>query len=61
MTRTAIKNLTSAQLIEELQHIAHFPHRYDNRVERKASIANELAARAQSPTLPTSIIVLEKD
>jgi hypothetical protein len=54
------KSMSSAQLVEELQRIAHFPHRYDNRVERKASIANELAARVQSPTLPTSIIVLEK-
>ena len=53
--------LSSAQLVEELQRIARFPHRYNNWVERKASIASELEARVQSPTLPTSIIVLESD
>jgi hypothetical protein len=55
------KSMSSVQLVAALEHIARFPHLYDNRVERKASIASELAARVNAPDVPTSIIVLETD
>jgi hypothetical protein len=58
------KSMNGVQLIAELQRIARFPHLYDNRIERKACIATELALRVQSPTEPTPllpIIVLESD
>jgi hypothetical protein len=55
------KSMNSVQLIAELERLARFPHLYDNRVERKACIATELALRVQAPEVPTSIIVLESD
>jgi transcription termination factor NusB len=55
------KSMDAPQLIAELERLARFPQLYDNVIERKASIAEELAARVQSPTVPTSIIVLETD
>lgn len=53
------KSMSGVQLIEELQRLARFPHHYDNRVARKACIAEELALRVRAPEVP--IIVLEAD
>ena len=55
------KSMTSPQLVAELAKIAKNPHHYDNRIERKASIATELALRVRAPEVPASIIVLESD
>jgi len=58
------KSMNGPQLLAELQRIARFPHHYDNSMKRKACIAEELALRVQSPTVPTPtlpIIVLEAD
>ena len=55
------KTMTSPQLLAELTRLARHPHLYDNTIERKASIASELAARVEAPEVPTSIIVLEAD
>jgi len=55
------KSMSPLQLLAELQRIARFPNHYDNRIERKACIATELALRVEAPTVPTSIIVLEAD
>jgi hypothetical protein len=55
------KTMSSVQLVAELERLARFPHLYDNRVERKACIATELALRVRAPNVPASIIVLESD
>jgi len=53
------KSMNSVQLVAELERLARFPHLYDNRVERKACIACELALRVRAPDVP--IIVLEAE
>lgn len=54
--QTSYQSMNSAQLVEELERLARFPHRYDNHIERKTFIAAELT-HLPAPTMP--IIVME--
>jgi len=53
------KSMSAPQLIAELEKIAKQPHHYDNRIERKACIATELAMKVRTPDVP--IILMEDE